>query len=595
MNEADPTPGGQKWHDAQLALIALQLDPVRLGGIWLRAGHGPVRDRWLQLLKTCAPAAIKVPGQVDDDRLFGGMDLAATLQSGRIVQQQGLLAQADGGAIVLPMAERLPGQLVANIAQVQDRGWVQARHASGASSARFAIIALDESEGEENPASARLTERLGLWLDLRETTLADSGNTMPALGALERSQALALLEKIQPAAEHIEAMCQTALVLGVDSLRASLVAMRLACVSAALQERDEVEQEDLELAARLVLAPRATRVPSAQQDEEQSAPPEPPPPEPPSDDPPGEQEEDDKPDETDIEALQDLLLAAAVASLPPKLLDRLLMGKAAARTASAQGNSGQASRSKLRGRPLTPRAGQPGSGARLHVLATLRSAAPKQRLRQNAPGSGRVQIRSEDFHVQRYAQRTPSCLIFTLDASGSAAQQRLAEAKGAVELLLEQSYARRDSVCVIGFRMAQAQVLLPPTRSLVRAKRALAGLPGGGGTPLASGLQSSVLQARNLQRAGTTPMLVVLSDGRANVGLSGTGGRAQAQADAKAWAQQWLLTGFPSLWIDTSAQPEPLAKALAQTMGAHYFPMPYVQSQRMASVVQDLSAQTRRV
>ena len=93
----------------------------------------------------------------------------------------------------------------------------------------------------------------------------------------------------------------------------------------------------------------------------------------------------------------------------------------------------------------------------------------------NPPGSGHVCIRSEDFQVRRFAQRTPSCLIFSLDASGSAAQQRLAEAKGAVEILLHDAYARRDSVCVIAFRMAHAQLLLAPTRSLVRAKRALAG------------------------------------------------------------------------------------------------------------------------
>jgi magnesium chelatase subunit D len=89
-------------------------------------------------------------------------------------------------------------------------------------------------------------------------------------------------------------------------------------------------------------------------------------------------------------------------------------------------------------------------------------------------------------------------------------------------------------------------------------------------------------------------MLVILSDGRANVSLAGTGGRAQAREDAQAWAQQWRLTGYPSLWIDTAPQPEPQAQNLANLMGANYFPMPYVQAQRMAAVVQDLSAQARR-
>jgi len=404
-----------------------------------------------------------------------------------------------------------------------------------------------------------------------------------------------LLQQMQTSHEQVEALCQTALALGVDSLRPPLMALRLACICAALEGRDEVEQSDLQLAARLVLGPRATRMPAQPQDEQQ----EPPPPEEPEESPP-EQEPNNEPPPEDKqepeppEALEDVLLAAALASLPPKLLDRLLMGKASTKAAHGLGNSGQAKTSKLRGRPLTPRPGKPSAGARLHVLATLVNAAPKQRLRQNTPGSGHVVIRSDDFHVQRYAQQTPSCLIFALDASGSAAQHRLAEAKGAVELLLEQSYARRDSVCVIGFRLATAQVLLPPTRSLVRAKRALGGLPGGGGTPLASGIQMALLQAQMLHRAGSTPMLVILSDGRANVGLAGTGGRAQAREDAQACAQQWRLTGYPSLWIDTAPQPEPQAQNLANLMGANYFPMPYVQAQRMAAVVQDLSAQVRR-
>jgi magnesium chelatase subunit D len=227
------------------------------------------------------------------------------------------------------------------------------------------------------------------------------------------------------------------------------------------------------------------------------------------------------------------------------------------------------------------------------LLATLRAAAPKQKLRRKPAGMqvvtrNRISLWPEDFHIQRFEQRTPSCLIFAIDASGSAALERLAEAKGAVEILLQQSYARRDSVCVLAFRGATAEVLLPPTRSLVRAKRALAGLPGGGGTPLAMALQLGLEQAMQLQRAGMTPSLVVLSDGRANIDLAGLGGRAQAGADALALAQRWALSPWAALWIDTAPKPEPLAQVLARSMGAQYLPMPYVQAQRMAAAMQTL-------
>lgn len=585
MQLTDERPPNPAWQDAQFALAALQVDPVRLGGIWLRAGHGPTRDVWLKLLQQFQVKPLKIPGKVDEDRLLGGLDLAQTLQHSRLVQQPGLLAQAHLGVVVLPMAERLQAQLVAQIVQTQDRGSVHARHTGVSSPSQFSIIALDESDEDEAGMSSRLSERLGLWLDLRAVSLSDTASGMDGLSVHEQLAAQTCLEKIVPSDAHIEAICQTAQALGIDSLRAPLMAMRLACVCAALDGRSEVAQEDLELAARLVLAPRATRMPAPQSEAE----PEPQAPDTPDQTEAPEQNAGDP--EPTPEELQDVLLAAAVASLPPKLLDRLMMGQAAARNSQGLGSSGQSTHSKLRGRPLAPRLGNPGSGARLHVLATLRSAAPKQRLRNNPPGSGKIAIRSEDFHIQRFDQRSPSCVVFALDASGSAAFQRLAEAKGAVELLLQQSYARRDSVCVIAFRSVQAQVLLPPTRSLVRAKRALAGLPGGGGTPLASGIQAALLQARQLQRAGTTPMLVILSDGRANVTLAGVGGRVQAQADAKVSAEQWRLTGLPALWIDTSPQPEPLAQQLAAAMGANYFPMPYVQAERMAAVVQGLAAQ----
>jgi magnesium chelatase subunit D len=284
-----------------------------------------------------------------------------------------------------------------------------------------------------------------------------------------------------------------------------------------------------------------------------------------------------------------MMVAAAAARLPPDLLQRLMTGAAAAR-GSGQGTSGQARLGAQRGRPLPPRPGRPGSGARLHVLATLRAAAPRQGLRGRSDSTQPLRIRAEDFHVHRYQQHSPSCLILALDASGSAALHRLAEAKGAVQLLLQQSYARRDSVCVIGFRGAQAELLLPMTRSLVRARRALSGLPGGGGTPLASALQLAHAQAAQLQRQGITPILVVLSDGRANVTLQGLGGRVLAQEQAQHWARAWHSTGHAGLWIDTAPQAEVQAQQLALLLGARYLPMPQLQSQRLAQALSDARA-----
>jgi magnesium chelatase subunit D len=86
---------------------------------------------------------------------------------------------------------------------------------------------------------------------------------------------------------------------------------------------------------------------------------------------------------------------------------------------------------------------------------------------------------------------------------------------------------------------------------------------------------------------------VVLCDGRPNVGLQGTGGRAQALADALTLAQQWRAIGWPAIWLDTSARPEPQAEQLAQAMGARYVPLPLANGSRMAQAVQAVQAVQR--
>ena len=640
------------WADALTAVQLLAQQANRLGGVWLRAPHGPVREAWLQALSAQPLPLLRVPGSVDVPRWLGGLDLAATLQTGRVHEQAGLLRQADGGLLCLPMAERFAPALTATLAQTLDRGGVD--RGGRFETSHFGVVALDESLDDEAPLAPALQERLGLWIDLREVppavvrqapaswtvntksaasttdavmarsaasapqaVLARSAATKPSMdgrASLSISAESSAPPPVTAGDSTLQALCGTALALGIDSLRVPQLALAVACAHAGLHGRDHVADEDLAYACRMVLAPRARQWPATPTEGEPENPPQegpeaadlPEPPEPPdSPDPDQPPETAPTPPETappasaerdeaspqapqlpDPETLQAMMVAAAAARLPPDLLQRLMTGAAAAHGAS-QGTSGQARQGAQRGRPLPPRPGRPGGHARLHVLATLRAAAPRQRLRGRTEPTQPLRIRAEDFRVHRYQQHSPSCLILALDASGSAALHRLAEAKGAVQLLLEQSYARRDSVCVIGFRGAQAQLLLPATRSLVRARRALTGLPGGGGTPLASALQLAHEQAAQLQRQGITPILVVLSDGRANVSLQGLGGRVQAQAEAQHWALAWGASGHAGLWIDTAPQPEVLAQQLAHQLGARYLPMPQVQSQRLAQALQD--------
>ena len=613
--------GAAAWADALAALTLFATDPVGLGGIELRAGAGPVRDRWLVLLREALPAGTPVrrlPLNTGDDRLLGGLDLAATLQASRPVEQKGLLSEADGGVVLLAMAERVEPGVAARLCAVMDLGEV-ALLRDGLSRrlpARFGLVALDEGIAPDEATPRAVQDRLAFRVDLTEVTLGDlrglegRPNLLPlplregaggrGLCTGSATVGAKLLptpppnsvpqgeeEVVQPRTAELppdaaEVMCGTAMALGIDSLRAPILALRAAAAAAVLDGRDIVTETDLALAARLVLAPRATRMPPAEQAE--AEPEETPPP--PADDSSSDDESlSDRP-------LADVVLDAAKAALPPDLLARLSMLAAGAVRSRASGRVGQIQASLRRGRPIGTRQGELRPGVRLNVLETLKAAAPWQKLRRHAAGDGarRIEVRRDDFRIVRFQQKTETTTVFAVDASGSAALHRLGEAKGAVELLLADCYVRRDQVALIAFRGRDAMLLLPPTGSLVRAKRCLAGLPGGGATPLAAGIDAAAALADAVRRRGRTPVITFLTDGRANIGRDGTGGRPKGEAEALESAKLLRATGIASLLVDTSPRPNPFARRLAEAMGAQYLPLPYADATALSRAVRSAAA-----
>jgi magnesium chelatase subunit D len=592
-----PSPASSAQHepdrgDALLAAGLLWVDPHGLGGLRLRAGAGAARDSWLRVFESLRPAGpplVRMPAHIGDERLLGGLDLTATLARGKPVAQRGLLAQADGGIVAVAMAERVEAGAASRLAAALDRGVVEiAREGiESVSPARIGVLLLDEGEGDDEAPPVALVDRCALAVDLRSTGWREAPRRAP-FNAHDVERARAVLGSVVVPAELLEAIVAAAGALGVDAVRPALLALRACRAHAALYGRATVEADDAAAAVRLVLLPRATRLPQAAQPEEEDAPAdEPPPEEPPAEEPPDDDasREAASPPATPDAPLEDRLVEAALASLPADLLLQLQAGTA--RRARSAGRSGAAARSGLRGRPIGARRALPRGGQRLALIDTLRAAAPWQKLR-GAAGTGRIAVRPDDFHVKRHRQRQATTTIFAIDASGSAALARLAEAKGAVETLLAECYVRRDEVAVLAFRGQRAELLLPPTRSLVRAKRSLAGLPGGGGTPLASGLEAAAALAERIARDGATPVLVLLTDGRANIARDGTPGRERAGADALAAARALRLLGILALVVDTSARPDPAARAIAEAIGATYLPLPPARPDRVARAAQAL-------
>jgi magnesium chelatase subunit D len=637
--------GATAWADAVRALALFANDPLGLAGVAVRAAAGPVRDHFLMLLRDSLPPGMRVhrlPAYTRDDRLLGGLDLAATLQAGRPVVQKGLLAEADGGVVVLAMAERIQSGVSARLCAALDNGTVtlQRDGLSCVLPTRFVIVALDEGAEPDERPPASLLDRIAFHIDLTEVSLRDVANgrsvpsdvgddcsdlragreiteslsktkrlrdvmvgagrpsmavgaeltksvdgrhspTMTALGDGAPTADLVLAQALSEGGtrplDAAEAFCHAAMGLGIDSLRAPLFALRAANVAAASCGRDHVTEADVRLAARLVLAPRATRFPPPDEADE------------PVDAHPAAQSESVTPDQEEVpqnrsadQSLADVVLDAAKAALPPDLLARLAPMDGGRGLAHASGRAGQFKTSVKRGRPVGTRQGEPKGGARLHLLETLKAAAPWQTIRRQAAGSDRLEVRRDDFRIVRFRQRIGTTTVFAVDASGSSAMHRLGEAKGAVELLLADCYVRRDQVALLAFRGQGATLLLPPTGSLLRAKRSLAGLPGGGPTPLAAGIEAAVTLASTIRRAGRTPVITLLTDARANVARDGTSGRPRAEAEAIETGRSVRACGVATLLVDTSTRPNPFARRLADEMRAQYVALPYADASMLS-------------
>lgn len=598
MSDCDAAPRG--WADALLTAELLALAPCVLGGVLLRAWPGPPRDRFCAWLRELLPAAaplLRLPLHITQDRLLGGLSLAATLRAGRVVVEQGLLSRAHGGIVVAAMAERLEPQVTAHLCAALDRGelLLERDGITAAVACRLGVVALDEGLDDERVPAA-LRDRLALHLDLTALDPREPGATAADPARVERARLL--LPQVELDDEVVEVLCQTAAALGIDSLRAPLLAAAVARAHAALAGRTWVEEPDATAAARLVLGPRATRLPEpdpdvdapAEASPQAAAPPLAPPDR--TAQPESAGPEHDKPGSSP--PLDDIVLAAAKSAIPAGLLDALALGHEPRSVPRRAGQSGVLRASTQGGRPAGVRAGQPRSGERLHLVETLRAAAPwqllrrRERARASNPPS-RIEIRQEDFRVTRYKQRTETSIIFSVDASGSAALQRLAEAKGAVEQVLADCYVRRDHVALIAFRGAGATLLLSPTRSLVRVRRSLAELVGGGMTPLAAGIDAALALALEARKRAQTPLMVVMTDGRANVARDGGSGRAAAVADALAGARAVRAAGVRALFLDTAPRPLPPARLLAAEMGARYLPLPYLDAAAISLQIQSLA------
>lgn len=602
--------------DARLAALLLAIDPQGLKGAVVRGRTPGLCEPWVQHVASLMPDSAphrRVPSHITDERLLGGLDLSATLALGRPVCEPGVLASVDGGSLVLSAATTRAATF-AHVARVLDDRYVAVERDGFSTQHRTAFATLVVAGDDDEAVPASVADRVALHVHLSDAA-ADAWRTDDTPAAATRALVAAARVRLALVAHSdatLVALADGAARLGITSPRTVLLALAVARAHAALLAHDAVDSVDLACAARLVFAPRATALdteyttpPNDTEASGEAAAPDPAPParerdaqeavdmaapRPDTTDTTDAADSTRDADATDGRRLSDVVVRAAAAALPSGLV-----AAAAARVASGRGQAGRAGAARIgtRGRQIGTQRGDPRGGARLDLVATLRASLPWQRLRRDARTDRRarlVELRRDDFRVRRCATPATTSTLFVVDASGSAALHRLSEAKGAVELMLAEGYARRDRVAVIAFRGVVAELVLPATHALARARRAIAGMPAGGGTPLATALDLSAQVALQMRRDGGQVAVVVLTDGRANVARDGRGGRERAASDATDAATRLRALHVNVVWVDTSVRPDAGSRAFAEAADARYVWLPASQARGIAETARAVYA-----
>ncbi len=219
--------------------------------------------------------------------------------------------------------------------------------------------------------------------------------------------------------------------------------------------------------------------------------------------------------------------------------------------------------------------------------ATLRMAAPYQNIRDKKGLA--IAINKEDIREKQREKRTGATILFVVDASGSmGAKKRMSSVKGAIVSLLTDAYQKRDKVGMIAFRKKEAQMLLGITRSVDLAQKCLKTLPTGGKTPLAEGLSLGyeILKARKKKDPDMIPVMVVVSDGRANSSINGGDPIEEAINISKKIASEKIQT----IVIDTEQDfiKLGLAKEIAEAMNSQYYNIEDLESEEIIGAVKNM-------
>jgi len=560
------------------------------------------------LPKTTRPARlVDLPVSATEDRLVGTLDLEHALKHGIRRFEPGLFAEANRGILYVDEVNLLDDHLVDTLLDAAAMGvnTVQREGISFAHPARFILVGtMNPEEGDVRP---QLLDRFGLCVDItgvrdpqdrveivRRRRAFDDDATAYCREWIDAEDELKMrlrharvrVGSVEIADEMLMAIARMCADLGVDGHRADLTIARAAVASAALEGHTHVTDEDVRRVAPLVLAHRLRKTPFHEESsperlaqavssafsesgdsegagEAQSA------------GTPGDGDNaplllvdsDDGPAPHPFTPAEEPLVAS---------LDRARRTMSGRRQETLSGDSrGRYTRSEP-GRAST-------QGSDVALDATIRAAAPQQTARE---GDMAINVRREDVRAKVRTRKVGATIVFCVDGSGSmGADSRMQAAKNAVLELLKDAYQRRDRVGLVSFRGDDAETVLSPTASVELAQLKLRNLPTGGATPLAAGMLRGLelLEIDMRRNADVVPWLVVVTDGRANVGLSGGLG----SEDARAMAARLRASKAQAVVLDTGSGPRATsgAREIAVAANAEYVRLTSIDGSVIADTV----------
>jgi len=564
---------------------------------------------------------VEMPIGATEDRVVGTLDIERAIKTGEKHFEPGLMAAANRGILYIDEVNLLDDHLVDVLLDAAAMGvnFVEREGISFSHSAQFILVGtMNPEEGELRP---QLLDRFGLAVEVKgipdqesraevvRRRIAFEENPVAFVTTWEGEQermrqqvmeAKNLLPEVKLSEEMLKLITQICIDFTVDGHRADIVIHKTATTIAAYHARIVVSEEDVKEAAELALLHRRRRQPFEQpelnqqqleesvqrwhqnqenqpqgkQENEQAPPPSDPPPHNDTDDSPEDKEEPER------EQVFEADLPYRVRPLITPVLDEVSRGGAGRRSKSRTNSK--------TGRYVDSIILQ-GKVTDLAFDATLRAAAPFQvQRRKEVQGQNALLIESHDLREKVREKKVGNLIVFVLDASGSmAAEERMVATKGAVLSLLLDAYQRRDRVGMVVFRGEKAELVLPPTNSVELAQKYLTELPTGGRTPMAHGLKLGLdaIKEYMWRDKHIIPLLVLVSDGRANVSLNS----GNPVEEAKRIAQEIKAANIRSLAVDTEQGfvTFRLVEQICTELGGTYLRLEELKSAPIASAVRD--------